>query len=38
MNTGPCLKKMDENEMFVIPTPLEIEELEALLIKYGIAA
>ena len=31
-------KKMDENEMFVIPTPLEIEELEALLIKYGIAA
>jgi nitrogenase iron protein NifH len=29
---------MDENEMFVIPTPLEIEELEALLIKYGIAA
>jgi nitrogenase iron protein NifH len=31
-------KKMDENEMFVIPTPLEIEELEDLLIKYGIAA
>ena len=31
-------RKMDENEMFVIPTPLEIEELEALLIKYGIAA
>ncbi|WP_462269859.1 nitrogenase iron protein [Desulfobacter sp.] len=31
-------KKMDKNEMFVIPTPLEIEELEDLLIKYGIAA
>src|SRR6056297_70383 len=31
-------RKMDENEMFVIPTPLEIEELEDLLIKYGIAA
>jgi nitrogenase iron protein NifH len=31
-------KKIDENEMFVIPTPLEIEELEDLLIKYGIAA
>ncbi|WP_321418901.1 nitrogenase iron protein [uncultured Desulfobacter sp.] len=31
-------KKMDENEMFVIPTPLEIEELESLLIEYGIAS
>jgi len=31
-------KKMDENETFVIPTPLEIEELESLLIEYGIAA
>jgi nitrogenase iron protein NifH len=31
-------RKMDENEMFVIPTPLEIEELESLLIEYGIAA
>ena len=31
-------KKIDENEMFVIPTPLEIEELESLLIEYGIAA
>ena len=31
-------KKIDENEMFVIPTPLEIEELETLLITYGIAA
>ncbi len=30
-------KKIDENKMFVIPTPLEIEELEALLIEYGIA-
>ena len=31
-------KKMDENEMFVIPTPLEIEELESMLIEYGIAS
>jgi nitrogenase iron protein NifH len=31
-------KKIDANEMRVIPTPLEIEELEKLLIDYGIAA
>jgi nitrogenase iron protein NifH len=31
-------KKMDENELFVIPTPLEIEELESMLIEYGIAS
>lgn len=31
-------KKIDQNEMFVVPTPLEIEELESLLIEYGIAA
>nr|WP_320189948.1 nitrogenase iron protein [uncultured Desulfobacter sp.] len=31
-------KKMDENELFVIPTPLEIEELENMLIEYGIAS
>jgi nitrogenase iron protein NifH len=30
-------KKIDENEMFVIPKPMEIEELEKLLIDYGIA-
>jgi len=30
-------KKIDSNEMFVIPKPLTIEELEALLVKYGIA-
>ena len=30
-------KKISENTMFVIPTPLEIEELESLLIKYGVA-
>ncbi|HBE76940.1 MAG TPA: nitrogenase iron protein [Firmicutes bacterium] len=30
-------KKIDENQMFVIPKPLEIEELEQLLIEYGIA-
>ena len=28
-------KKIDENEMLVIPNPLSIEELEALLVKYG---
>ncbi len=31
-------QKIDGNEMRVIPTPLEIEELEKLLIDYGIAA
>ena len=30
-------KKIDQNKNFVIPTPLEIEELEALLIEYGVA-
>jgi len=30
-------KKIDENEMRVIPTPLAIDELETLLIDYGIA-
>lgn len=29
-------KKIDENRMFVIPKPLEIEELEKLLINFGI--
>jgi len=29
-------KAIDENKMFVIPTPLEIEELEQLLLDYGI--
>jgi nitrogenase iron protein NifH len=29
-------KKIDENKMFVIPKPLEIEELESLLIEYGV--
>ena len=29
-------KAIDENEMFVIPTPLEIEDLEQLLMDYGI--
>jgi nitrogenase iron protein NifH len=31
-------KKIDGNDMKVIPTPLAIEELEKLLIDYGIAA
>ena len=30
-------RKIDENKIFVIPKPLEIEELEALLIEFGIA-
>jgi len=30
-------KAIDSNEMFVIPNPLEIEELEKLLIDFGIA-
>ncbi|WP_316896644.1 nitrogenase iron protein [Pseudodesulfovibrio indicus] len=29
-------KAIDGNEMFVIPTPLEIEDLEQLLLDYGI--
>jgi nitrogenase iron protein NifH len=29
-------KAIDENEMFVIPNPLEIEDLEQLLMDYGI--
>jgi len=29
-------KAIDENDMFAIPTPLEIEELEQLLLDYGI--
>ncbi|HYQ55722.1 MAG TPA: nitrogenase iron protein [Draconibacterium sp.] len=31
-------KAIDENDMFVIPEPLEIEELEKLLIDFGISA
>jgi nitrogenase iron protein NifH len=31
-------RKIDQNEMRVIPKPLEMEELEALLIEHGIAA
>jgi nitrogenase iron protein NifH len=30
-------QKIHDNKMFVIPKPLEIEELEALLIEFGIA-
>ncbi|MFI3226529.1 MAG: nitrogenase iron protein [Clostridia bacterium] len=29
-------KKIDENELFVIPSPMEIDELEAILMEYGI--
>jgi len=31
-------KKIAENDIMIIPTPLEIDELEQLLIEYGIAA
>lgn len=31
-------KKIAENKMFVIPNPLEVEELESLLVTYGMAA
>ena len=31
-------RKIDENKMMVIPTPLQIEDLENMLISYGIAA
>jgi len=31
-------RKIDANQMFVIPKPLEIEELEAILMEYGLAA
>lgn len=31
-------KNIDENEMFVIPKPMEIEELESLLLEYGVLA
>lgn len=29
---------IDANEMFVVPTPLEIEDLESLLMEYGLMA
>jgi nitrogenase iron protein NifH len=29
-------RKVNENEMFVVPTPLEMEELEGLLMEFGI--
>ncbi|EOR94282.1 Nitrogenase (molybdenum-iron) reductase and maturation protein NifH [Arcticibacter svalbardensis MN12-7] len=29
-------KKIDENKMFVIPKPLEMEDLESLLVEYGV--
>ena len=31
-------RKIDANTMFVIPTPLTMEDLEDLLVKYGLAA
>jgi nitrogenase iron protein NifH len=29
-------KKIDQNKLFVIPTPMEMEELESLLIEFGV--
>ncbi len=29
-------EKIDQNEMFVVPTPLEMDELEELLLEFGI--
>jgi nitrogenase iron protein NifH len=29
-------KKINDNTMFVIPQPLEMDELESLLIEYGV--
>lgn len=31
-------KNIDENELFVIPKPMEIEELESLLMEFGLLA
>ena len=31
-------RNIDENDMFVIPSPLEVEELEELLLTYGVLA
>ena len=36
MHRHRLAKAIDENKMFVIPTPLEIEELEQLLMNYGL--
>ncbi|MNI39745.1 Nitrogenase iron protein 1 [compost metagenome] len=33
---GELARKIIENEMFVIPTPLNMDELEAMVAKYGI--
>jgi len=31
-------KKIEENKLFVIPKPIAMEELEALLMEFGLAA
>jgi nitrogenase iron protein NifH len=31
-------QNIDSNEMFVVPTPLEVDELEQLLLDYGVLA
>jgi nitrogenase iron protein NifH len=34
---GELARKIIENKMFVIPKPLSMDELEAMVVKYGIA-
>ena len=34
---GELARKIIENENFVIPKPLTMDELEAMVVKYGIA-
>ncbi len=31
-------KKIENNQMFVVPKPLEIDQLEKMLIEHGLAA
>jgi nitrogenase iron protein NifH len=31
-------KNIDENDLFVVPSPLPIEELESLLLEFGVLA
>ena len=34
---GELARKIIENKMFVIPKPLQMDELEAMVVKYGIS-
>ena len=35
--SGELARKIIENKMFVIPTPLSMDELEQMVVKYGIS-